>query len=107
MQFLTMEDFIDFIITTHTNHLITNRLGNVPDTVKVAQTANLDAPIKALSSIQGITPHLAEQVMDKFGTIPKLLNNKTSQKQLMEIPGIGREKARRILSLRDPITKTN
>jgi len=107
MQFLTMEEFVDFIMTTHTNHLITDRLGNVPKTVKVAQTASLEAPIKALSSIQGITPHLAEQLMDEFITIPKLLNSKTSQKQLMKIPGIGREKARRILSLRDPITKTN
>ena len=85
MQFLTMEEFVDFIITTHTNHLITDRLGRVPKTVKVAQTANLEAPIKALSSIQGITPHLAEQVMDEFVTIPKLLNSKTSQKQLMKI----------------------
>ena len=106
MEFLTMDDFVEFIITTHTNLAISDRLGKAPDEVKVAQTADLDPRVRALSSIRGITPYHAEQLLDKFGTIPKLLNSRTSQKSVMEIPGIGREKARRILSLRDPLTKT-
>jgi ERCC4-type nuclease len=107
MEFLTMDDFVEFIITTHTNLTISHRLGKAPEEVKVAQTADLDPRVRALSSIRGITPHHAEQLLDKFGTIPKLLNSRTSQKSIMEIPGIGREKARRILSLRDPLTKTS
>ena len=105
MELLTMDDFVDFLMTMHTNHLITNRLGNVPEEVKITQTSDLDPRVKVLSSIQGITPHMAQELLRKFGTIPKILNKRTSQKSIMEIKGIGREKARRILSLREPIMK--
>ena len=103
MELLTMDDFVDFIITMHTNHLISNRLGKVPEEVRITQTSDLDPRVKVLSSIQGITPHMAQELLRKFGTIPKILNKRTSQKSIMEVKGIGREKAKRILSLREPI----
>ena len=62
---------------------------------------NLDPRIKILSSLDGITPRHAEDLLEKFGSIPKLLSARTTQKSVMEVEGLGREKAKRILGLRD------
>ena len=60
-----------------------------------------DPKVLVLSSLSGITPKHAQDLLNKFGSIPKILNSRTTQKSLMEIDGIGREKAKRILSLRE------
>jgi len=57
--------------------------------------------VAALSSLSGITPNHAQKLLTKFGSIPKILNSRQTQKALMEIDGIGREKAKRILDLRE------
>ena len=44
----------------------------------------------------------AEDLLKEFGSIPKILRTRTTQKSIMEIKGLGRLKAQTILSLREP-----
>ena len=61
---------------------------------KIHDMKKLDNRIKALSSIEGVSVEAAEKLLDKFGSIPKILNSKTTQKSLMEVQGIGRGRAK-------------
>jgi ERCC4-type nuclease len=48
-----------------------------------------------------VSVNQAEALLEKFGSIPNILKKKTTQKELMDIDGINRRKAKAILSLRD------
>ena len=78
------------------------QINRLPDFVKKAASApTYDDRVTMLSSISGITPAMAVDLLQKFGSVPKILNSRRSQKDLMEVKGIGRRKAKKILSLRD------
>lgn len=100
MQVDTMDHFVDWIAQTHKNQAIARRL-EAPMHVRRTPRVQTDARIAALAAIPGITETHARAMLEMFGSVPRLLRSKTTQKQLMEIPGIGRSKARLILSLRD------
>ena len=64
-------------------------------------TAELDPRVAVLTTVKGITPKMAEGLLENFGSIPKLLRARTTQKQIMAVTGIGRKRARAILDLRN------
>ena len=99
MQVNTMDDFVEYIAKVHHLQAIGHRLTAPPMVRKTP--AGVDPRIACLAAIPGLTTTHAEAILNKFGSIPKLLRAKTSQASLMEIDGIGRKKAQTILSLRD------
>tara|TARA_R100000152_G_scaffold17534_2_gene9140 strand:- start:4193 stop:4909 length:717 start_codon:yes stop_codon:yes gene_type:complete len=104
MELATMDEFVNFLVTNHHQINVKSKIGvsKLPlDIQKDLIKAKLDPRIKVLSSLEGITPKHAEDLLQKFGSISKLLSTRTTQKSIMEIEGLGREKAKRILSLRD------
>tara|TARA_R100000458_G_scaffold44504_1_gene42578 strand:+ start:911 stop:1633 length:723 start_codon:yes stop_codon:yes gene_type:complete len=104
MELATMDEFVNFLVMNHHQINVKSKIGvsKLPlDIQKEISKTNLDPRIKTLSSLEGITPRHAEDLLEKFGSIPKLLSARTTQKSIMEIEGLGREKAKRILGLRD------
>lgn len=104
MELATMNEFVDFLVMNHHQINVKSKIGvsKLPlDIQKDIVKTNLDPRIKILSSLDGITPRHAEDLLEKFGSIPKLLSARTTQKSVMEVEGLGREKAKRILGLRD------
>ena len=104
MELTTMDEFVDWLVTNHHQINIKSKIGvsKLPlDIQKELQKGKLDPRIKVLSSLEGVTPQHAEDLLHKFGSIPKILAVRTTQKSIMEIEGLGREKAKRILNLRD------
>ena len=104
MELATMNEFVDFLVMNHHQINVKSKIGvsKLPlDIQKDIVKTNLDPRIKILSSLDGITPRPAEDLLEKFGSIPKLLSARTTQKSVMEVEGLGREKAKRILGLRD------
>ena len=104
MELATMDEFVNFLVMNHHQIDIKGKIGvsKLPSSIqKEIAKKKLDPRIQILSSIDGITVRHAEDLLEKFGSIPKILAARTTQKSIMEIEGIGREKARRILSLRD------
>lgn len=99
MELNSMDDFVNFLIKNHTQ---LNLVGKAKElhTKSLPNKKTLDARISVISSIEGITINHAELLLKKFGSIPKILNSRTTQKSLMEIEGIGRKKAKKILDLR-------
>ena len=104
MEVNSMDDFVDWLIINHTQISLNERI-TFKDLPKDIQTEiknkDYDPKVLVLSSLSGVTPKHAQNLLNKFGSIPKILNSRTTQKSLMEIDGIGREKAKRILSLRE------
>ena len=98
-----MNEFVEWLVTNHTQLEVraqTNLRNLPPELKEELKRTDLDPRVAVLSSISGVTTKHAEQLFDKFGSIPKILGARTTQKSIMEIPGLGREKARRILDLR-------
>lgn len=104
MQLNTMNDFVDWIVYTHEQQRIAQRL-TMPDIALKAKRKSGNPSVIALASLPGMTERHAEDLLKKFGSIPKMLRTKTTQKSLMEIKGIGRTKAKMLLSLRDNFTE--
>lgn len=104
MELTTMDDFVEWLVINHTQTQVKEATGlNVmeKEIQTSAEISNLDPRVAALSSLKGITPQNAEDLLKQFGSIPKLLRTRTTQKSIMEVKGIGRLKAQSILGLRD------
>ena len=99
MELNSMDDFVNFLITNHTQLHLVGKAKEI-HTKTLLNKESVDARISVISSIEGITNNHAELLLKKFGSIPKILNSRQTQKNLMEIDGIGRQKAKRILDLR-------
>jgi ERCC4-type nuclease len=100
MELTTMDEFVEWLVVNHTQQgIATSRL--VYEKQKEIKNADLDSRVQILSSIEGVSVNQAEALLEKFGSIPNILKKKTTQKELMDIDGINRRKAKAILSLRD------
>ena len=71
------------------------------ETRSAAEMSNLDPRVAALCSLKGISVQNAEDLLKEFGSIPKLLRLRTTQKAVMAVKGVGRQRAQDILALRD------
>ncbi len=101
MELSTMDDFVDWLNAMHHNMRIRGVTIAEPKEITRTSNRNIDPRIAALSSIEGISERAAHDLLSHFGSIPRILRSRTSQRQLMEIDGIGRKRAKAILSLRD------
>lgn len=99
MQLNSMDEFVEYIAKVHHLQAIGQRLTAPLEVRKLP--SSLDPRVACLAALPGLTTLHAEALLEKFGSIPKLLRAKTTQSSLMEIDGIGRKKAQTILSLRD------
>ena len=102
MQVISMDDFIDYIANLHTKLRVVNAASLQPQLHQIrSRSPAADPRIAALIALPGITEHMARDLLSKYGTIPNLLRSRRQQAQLMTIKGIGRKKAKLILSLRE------
>jgi len=104
MELTTMDDFVEWLVINHTQTQVKEATGlNVMEkqTKSAVEMSNLDPRVAVLCSLKGISVQNAEDLLKEFGSLPKLLMNKNTQKSLMDVKGISRYKAQNILSLRD------
>ena len=104
MEFLTKEDFIEWLIINHAQIKTNKKMMDLPSDLKgrLKKTSS-DQRIAVLSSVNGVSVDNAENLLKRFGSLPRILHSRQTQKALMEVNGIGRTKAKNILSLRDKI----
>ena len=100
MELANMTEFINWLIINHTQ---LNIVGKAKESFPKIPYQKLDSRITVLASIAGVSRKEADALLQEFGSIPKILHSRQTQKNLMQVDGIGREKARRILELRNPI----
>jgi ERCC4-type nuclease len=60
-----------------------------------------DVRVIALSARPGIGDKIAIRLLEKFGSLKGIMMSKVTQKDLMEVSGVGRVTAKRILMLRE------
>ena len=101
MEVKSMDEFVDWLVTNHTQMNILGVAKESEKTAGIIPMGELDPRVAVLTGLQGISPTTAEALLEKFGSIPKILAHKTTQKSLMEINGIGRKRAKEILALRN------
>mgnify|MGYP003627445028 FL=1 len=102
MQLKSMDDFVEWLVQNHTQLNVFGKMVPIPVELRGAPNrGDLHPQVAALSALSGVTPETAEKILKKFGGLRNVLRLRTKQKHLMEIEGIGRVKAKLILSLRD------
>ena len=99
MQLTTMDDFTEWLVVNHTQQDM-KLYKQSPHVQQAVKKSDLDPRVRALSSVDGVTPTMAEELLKEFGSIPSLLRARTTQKQITQINGIGKKRAKAILSLR-------
>lgn len=101
MELESMDEMVDWLSAMHTNLRIRNMsVAPPPEKVK-RRSRRVDPRVAVLSSIEGVSERAAHDLLSTFGSIPRILRSRTSQRQLMEIDGIGRKRAKAILKLRE------
>lgn len=95
MQVDTMDEFVDWIKTNYTQMILIGKRDNNPFLADGVLNEP-DPRIRMLCGIQGINPTIAQDLLYKFGSIQGVLNKKVSQKDLMTVKGITRQRAKMI-----------
>lgn len=101
MELSSMDEFVDWLNAMHHNLRIRKISTAEPAEVAKKSNRNVDPRVAVLSAIEGISERAAHDLLAHFGSIPRILRSRTSQRMLMEIEGIGRKRAKAILSLRE------
>jgi len=101
MELSSMDEFVDWLNAIHHNLRIRKISTAEPAEVAKKSNRNVDPRVAVLSAIEGISERAAHDLLAHFGSIPRILRSRTSQRMLMEIEGIGRKRAKAILSLRE------
>ena len=101
MELSSMDEFVDWLNAVHHNLRIRKISTAEPAEVAKKSNRNVDPRVAVLSAIEGISERAAHDLLAHFGSIPRILRSRTSQRMLMEIEGIGRKRAKAILSLRE------
>lgn len=100
MELGSMDEFVDWLGGMH--HYMRQRRITTAAPPEVSRAPkNMDPRVAALSSIEGVSPRAAHDLLKEFGSLPRILRARTTQRSLMEIEGIGRKRAKAILSLRE------
>ena len=98
MQFGTMDEFVNYLAINHTQK---THVGVSQQTHNAKKTERVHPQVLALSALPGITEEQAEDMLERMGGLRNIMRLRTRQKDLMETKGVGRSRARKILSLRD------
>lgn len=102
MELSSMDEMADWLTAMHINMRIKGMTTAAPtEPTKKPKTRNVDARVHLLSCIEGVSERAAHDLLTEFGSIPRILRSRTSQRMLMQIDGIGRKRAKAILKLRE------
>lgn len=101
MELSSMDDMVDWLSSVHHNLRIRQKPISEPAERTRRSNRKVDLRVRVLAAIDGISERAAHDLLTEFGSIPRLLRSRTSQRKLMEIEGIGRKRAKAILSLRE------
>lgn len=101
MELSTMDEMVDWLSSMHHNMRVRGFSTAMPTEVVKKSNRKIDPRVAAISSIEGVSERAAHDLLTEFGSIPRILRSRTSQRQLMRVEGIGRKRAKDILQLRD------
>ena len=101
MEVASMDDMVDWLSSVHHNLRLRRKPISEPKELQRKSNRKVDLRVRVLSAIDGISERAAHDLLKEFGSIPRLLRSRTSQRKLMEIEGVGRKRAKAILSLRE------
>jgi len=101
MELSSMDEFVDWLNAMHHGLRVRKITTAEPKEIQKKSNRNVDPRVAVLSSIEGVSERAAHDLLSHFGSIPRILRSRTSQRMLMEIEGIGRKRAKAILSLRE------
>ena len=101
MELESMDESVDWLSAMHTNLRIRNMTVAAPPEKVKRVSRSVDPRVAVLTSVEGVSERAAHDLLTQFGSIPRILRSRTSQRQLMEIDGIGRKRAKAILKLRE------
>lgn len=96
-----MDEFVDWLSAMHHNLRVRNMKVAEPKEIASKGNRNVDPRVAALASIEGVSERAAHDLLTEFGSLPRILRARTSQRQLMNTEGIGRKRAKAILFLRE------
>ena len=100
IEFSTMNEFVEWLAVSHTR-LAAGAALSIPDYMEDVRCDSNDVRVIALSAIPGIGDKIAIRLLEKFGSLKAIMMSKVTQKDLMEVNGVGRVTAKRILMLRE------
>ena len=100
MQVKSMDEFVEWIALNHLQMAVAGKTKAIPPQIKSAPKTLSDAREGALFSISGITQEVAQRLLERFGGLVEVIS--ASRKELMQVEGIGKAKADKILSLKEP-----
>ena len=106
MELSSMDEFVDWLNAMHHNLRIRKISTAEPAELAKKSNRNVDPRVAVLSAIEGVSERAAHDLLAHFGSIPRILRSRTSQRMLMGIDGIGRKRAKAILSLRETYLDT-
>ena len=104
MEVKTMDEFVEWIALNHLQMSVVGKTKAIPPQIKNAPKTLSDAREGALSAISGINQEGARRLLERFGGLVEVIS--ASRKELMEVEGIGKAKADKILSLKEPYVKS-
>ena len=100
IEFATMNEFVEWLAVSHTR-LAASAALSIPDYMEDVRCDSNDVRVVALSAIPGVGDKIAQRLLEKFGSLKAILMSKVTQKDLMDVSGVGRVTAKRILMLRE------
>jgi len=100
IEFATMEDYVDWIVTSHTKLTISKAIATQK---RIRRSGDFSEDYRAvmLATIPGVTLDSAHALLKEFGSLRNLLLKKTNKKALTKVRGISNPTAERILSIRE------
>lgn len=101
MELSSMDEMVEWLSSMHHNMRIRGVSTAMPTEIVKKSNRKIDPRVAAISSIEGVSERAAHDLLKEFGSIPRILRSRTSQRQLMRVEGIGRKRAKDILRLRE------
>lgn len=101
MELSSMDEMVEWLSSMHHNMRIRGVSTAMPAEIVKKSNRKIDPRVAAISSIEGVSERAAHDLLKEFGSIPRILRSRTSQRQLMRVEGIGRKRAKDILRLRE------
>lgn len=100
MELSSMDEFVDWLGAAH-HFMRQRRITTAAPKEATAKPTDMDPRVAVLASVEGVSARAAHDLLSHFGSLPRILRARTTQRSLMEVDGIGRKRAKAILSLRD------
>tara|TARA_B110000240_G_C13492457_1_gene450268 strand:+ start:1403 stop:2122 length:720 start_codon:yes stop_codon:yes gene_type:complete len=100
IEFATMEEYIEWIVCSHTKLAVKNAIA-VEKKIRRSGDLSEDYRVMMLASIPGVTIDSAHALLTEFGSLKNIMLTKTNRKALTKVMGISNPTADRIISIRE------